>query len=273
MMDSLLFLLPAITMAALLVGIHVYLGLHVIQRDVIFVDISLSQVAALGGALALLIGAEENVGLSMGMSLGLCWLVAMMLATVRHLENKISQEAVIGITYALANGILILVVDGLPHGAEHLKAALIGDILFVTWNQVLVTAAIYAIVGFFHFLFRRQFWEVTLGQRKSIWWDFLFYFLFGVVITFSTHHAGVLVVFSILVVPAALVSGLVSGFKARLLCAWAFGWAAMALAFALSVRMDWPAGATIVTTLTGTFFVILTCRMLKKIAGGGIANA
>lgn len=264
-MDSLLFLLPAISMAALLVGIHAYLGLHVIERDVIFVDISLSQVAALGGALALLIGAEENLGASLCMSLGLCWLVAMMLAMVRHFETKISQEAVIGITYALANGVLILVVDGLPHGAEHLKAALIGDVLFVTWNQVLVTAGVYALVGLLHYLFRKQFWDVTLKKRKSLWWDFMFYFLFGVVITFSTHHAGVLVVFSILVVPAALASGLIQGFRARLFWSWAFGWVAMALAFLLSVKLDWPAGATIVTTLTGLFFLILVGRMLRRL--------
>jgi ABC-type Mn2+/Zn2+ transport system permease subunit len=99
-----------------------------------------------------------------------------------------------------------------------------------------------------------------------MWWDFMFYFLFGVVITFSTHHAGVLVVFSILVVPAALASGLVAKFSARLFWAWTFGLVAMLAAFALSVKFDWPAGATIVTTLTGSFFVILISRMLMRLA-------
>ncbi len=261
------FLAAPFTLSILLVGIHAYLGLHVLQRDVIFVDISLSQVAALGGAISLFVTADEESSLSVAFALGLCLIVAFALSLFRHFEKKISQEAIIGITYALASGTLILVLDRLPHGGEHLKTALVGNILYVTWHQVLITAIIYAAIGLIHFAFRKRFWAITKGTQKSLWWDFLFYFLFGVVITFSTHHAGVLVVFSILVVPAALACRFVNSVAKRLAYAWLFGVIGILLAFFLATHFDLPAGAAIVSTLTGGFFVVLTSRLLyEKVA-------
>jgi zinc/manganese transport system permease protein len=264
MNDLLLFLAAPFTLAILLVGIHAYLGLHVLSRDVIFVDISLSQVAALGGALSLFYTADEESAFSIGCALGLCLLASFALALFRKFERKISQEAIIGITYAFASGALILVLDHLPNGGEHLKEALVGNILFVTWGQVIQTAVIYGVIGILHFLFRRQFWNNSTGVSKSFWWDFLFYFLFGIVITFSTHHAGVLVVFSILVVPAALGCRFMQRTAPRLMFAWIFGLLGTLAAFLLSVHYDWPAGAAIVSTLTAAFFVILIGSILYE---------
>jgi zinc/manganese transport system permease protein len=263
-MDLLTFLAAPFILSILLVGIHAYLGLHVLQRDVIFVDISLSQVAALGGAISLFFNESADSPLSVACALGLCLIVAFALSMFRQMERKISQEAIIGITYALASGTLILVLDKLPHGGEHLKSALVGNILFVTWPHVLETATVYIAVGFIHFLFRKKFWAISSGREKSMIWDFLFYFLFGVVITFSTHHAGVLVVFSILVVPAALACRFANDLSRRLAFAWAYGLAGIVAAFGLSIRFDWPAGAAIVTTLTASFFAILLGRLVYE---------
>lgn len=259
MMDVLSFLAPALVLSALLVGIHAYLGLHVLERDVIFVDISLSQVAALGSAISLFFLHEHtgDAALKLGFSLGLCLFAAFMLALLRRWEKKLSQEVLIGITYALASGALVLVMDKLPHGTEHLKEALVGNILFVTWPQVWETALVYSVVGLLHVIFRDKFWACTRGTEKSFLWDFLFYLLFGVVITFSTHHAGVLVVFSILVVPAALAKRFVQGIPQRLILAWILGLLGIAAAFFWSYRSDLPAGAAIVTLLTGGFFMTL----------------
>lgn len=259
-----LFLAAPFAMAVLLVGIHAYLGLHVLQRDVIFVDISLSQVAALGGAVSLFFTNEDDGTLCVAVSLVLCLFVALALSLFRQFEKKISQEAIIGITYALASGALILVLDRLPHGGEHLKTALVGNILFVTWPQVFETAAVYLAVGLIHYIFRKRFWAISRGQKKSVVWDFIFYFLFGVVITFSTHHAGVLVVFSILVVPAALACRFADRIASRLAFAWGFGLAGILAAFLLSTRLDLPAGAAIVFTLTASFFLILISRLMYE---------
>ncbi len=259
------FLAAPFTLAILLVVIHAYLGLHVLEREVIFVDISLSQVAALGGAVSLFfVHEQESALLALSLSLGFCLLASFALALLRHYEKSISQEALIGMTYALASGALILVVDKLPHGAEHLKEALIGNILFVTWPQVLQTLMIYAVIGLTHWKFQNQFWRASRGEKGLFWWDFLFYFLFGVVITFSTQHAGVLVVFSILVAPAALASRFFKNDRQQLMkrlgLSWVVGSLGLLLAFFLSYHFDLPSGAAIVCTLTVLFFMSLLIR-------------
>jgi zinc/manganese transport system permease protein len=260
-MEILQFLAAPFALGLLLIGIHAYLGLHVLEREVIFVDISLSQVAALGTALSLFFVHDHGgEGLALAFSLGLCLLVAFSLALLKRYEKSTSQEALIGMTYALASGALILVADRLPHGAEHLKEALIGNILFVTWEQVGITAVIYAVIGVLHWIFRKPFWRASRHEEGTFWWDFLFYFLFGIVITFSTKHAGVLVVFSILVAPAALAKRFSSKLSTRLVIAWIAGTVGMTLAFLLSYFLDLPSGATVVCTLTTLFFLALLWR-------------
>ncbi|OFZ29195.1 MAG: hypothetical protein A2622_14225 [Bdellovibrionales bacterium RIFCSPHIGHO2_01_FULL_40_29] len=248
-------------LAVLLVGIHAYLGFHVLEREVIFVDISLSQVAALGSAASLFfINTKNGSVLALMLPLTLCLLVAFALALFKRYEKSVSQEALIGMTYALASGALILIADKLPHGAEHLKEALIGNILFVTWSQVLETFLIYTVIGIIHWVYRKQFWQASRGDSKLFWWDFLFYFLFGIVITFSTRHAGVLVVFSILVAPAALATRFSNKILPRLLLAWGLGLVGIFVAFFMSYKLDLPSGATIVCTLTSLFFLTLFLR-------------
>jgi zinc/manganese transport system permease protein len=260
-MEALTFLAAPFALAFLLVGIHAYLGLHVLKREVIFVDISLSQVAALGAAVSLFYVTEKEGGsLALGLSLSFCLIVSFALALLRHYEKSVSQEALIGMTYALASGALILVADKIPHGAEHLKEALVGNILFVTWHQVFETFLIYAVIGFVHWIFRGQFWRASKGEEGAFWWDFLFYFLFGIVITFSTRHAGVLVVFAILVAPAALASRYSTKISYQLALAWAVGFLGLVLSFLLSYQLDLPSGATIVCTLTSLFFLALLIR-------------
>lgn len=274
MLEAIAFLAAPFALAVLLVGIHAYLGLHVLEREVIFVDISLSQVAALGSAVSLFFVHEgEGVGLALALSLSFCLATSFALALLRNHEKSVSQEALIGMTYALASGAMILVADKLPHGAEHLKEALVGNILFVTWPQVLQTFGIYSAIGIAHWFFRKQFWQASRGESGMFWWDFLFYFLFGVVITFSTRHAGVLVVFSILVAPAALATRFFPDTKesliSRLILAWTVGSLGLLLSFVLSYNLDLPSGASIVCTLTVLFFLALLIKRprISKTAG------
>ena len=247
-------------LATLLVLIHTYMGLHVLEREVVFVDISLSQVAALGaGVASLFINTENSNNIyAFSISLSFCFIAALILSIFKYTEKKISQEVIIGMTFAMASAMLILVLDHSPHGAEHLKDAMIGNILFVTWKDVLVTFIVYSLVGLAHFVFRRQLWEVTRGKISSFIWDFLFYFLFGIVITFSTHHAGVLVVFAILVGPAAMAKKLVEhSLKKRLFLSWVFGILGVFISFILSFKFDLPTGAAIVAVICCLFFITL----------------
>lgn len=260
-----MFLAPFV-LATLLVLIHTYMGLHVLEREVVFVDISLSQVATVGAAVASLFVNSENPNnyLGFGLSLGFCFLTALILSIFKYTEKKISQEVIIGMTFAMASSLLILVLDRSPHGAEHLKDAMIGNILFVTWKDVFLTFVIYSLVGLVHFLFRRQLWDVTKGKISSFFWDFLFYFLFGIVITFSTHHAGVLVVFAILVGPAAMSKKLVEhSLKTRLFLSWFFGIFGILISFFLSFKFDLPTGAAIVAVICAFFFFTLVISSIR----------
>lgn len=246
--EAALFLSAPFAMCLILAGIHCYLGLHVLARGVIFVDLSLAQVAALGATVAILLGFEHHSAGAYFISLGCTFLAAALFALARRHENHFSQEAVIGITYALASASVILVVDHMAHGAEHIKDVLVGQVLWVTWSDVLKTAAIYAGVSLAHYLFRRPLLRASFGsaEKASGLWDFVFYALFGVVITSSVSMAGVLQVFAYLIVPALLSTFFFSSIRARLLFGWALGFAISFLALALSYLWDLPAGAFIV---------------------------
>lgn len=251
-MEILTFFLPPFFMCLILVGIHCYMGLHVLKRGVIFVDLSLAQVAGLGTTVALLFGIEHHSTESYFISLGHTFAVAALFAWARKVENKISQEVLIGIVYALASALVILVVNNLSHGAEHIKEILVGSILWVTWEDVIKTALIYSVVAGIHYYFRKQIIAVSFGESVSnhAFWDFLFFALFGVVITTSVGVAGILLVFSFLIVPALISTFFRSSMKDRLIFGWIFGFFICILGMVLSYKWDLPAGAILVVCFT-----------------------
>ena len=238
-----------------LTGIHAYLGVHVIERGVIFVDLALAQIAALGATIALLVGNFPNGSpQAYWLSLGFTLVGAAVFALTRMRQSRIPQEAIIGIVYAVASAAAIVVVAEAhdPHGAEHIQDLLAGNILFVTPALIGKTAAIYAGIGLFHFLFRRQFLEISMDPegaaargRNLALWDFLFYGTFGFVITSSVQIAGVLLVFSFLIVPAVFAVLFAKRVLNRLLIGWSLG--AGVSFVGLLVSYDRPSGPVIVT--------------------------
>ena len=240
-------------MCLVLTGIHAYLGIHVIAREVVFVDIALAQIAALGATAAFVFGWELETWESYAFGLGFTILGAVVLALTRTRERHVSQEAVIGVVYAVSSAAAVLVADRSPHGAEHLRGMLVGSILSVGLPELLKVAGLYALIGVFHWLCRRPFFLISTNPAEAFrqgvrvrWWDFLFYASFGVVVTSSVRIAGVLLVFSYLIVPA-LAGILVGGIlRTRLLVGWAFGTAVSVLAMLASAILDLPTGATVV---------------------------
>ncbi len=259
--EAFVFLSAPFAMCLILAGIHCYLGLHVLARGVIFVDLSLAQVAAFGATLAILIGFEHHSMPAYFFSLACTFLAAALFALARKYESKFSQEAVIGITYALFSAAVVLVVDHMAHGAEHIKDVLVGQVLWVTWTEVAYTATIYAGVSVVHYVFRRQLLRASFShnEKRSGAWDFLFYALFGVVITSSVSMAGVLQVFAYLIVPALLSTLFFQSIRARLLFGWLLGFVLSFAALALSYLWDLPAGAFIVVcfAVLPIFFLLL----------------
>ena len=260
-------LLAPFVMCLILTGIHCYLGIHVVSRGVIFVDLALAQVAALGSTVALLAGYELSSMETYLISLGFTFFGAAVFALGRMREESVPQEAIIGIVYAVSSAAAILVLDKAPHGEEAIKAMLVGSILFVTWPQIVKISAIYLAVGALHFLLRKKFLLISmnpsLARQNGLWirfWDFIFYITFGFVVTSSVRVAGVLLVFSYLVVPAVCATFFVRNIAPRLIIGWGLGFVASVFGLYASAKWDLPTGASVVTVF-GVILVI--CAAVK----------
>jgi len=238
----------------ILTGIHCYLGLHVVTRGVIFVDLALAQIAAFGATLALLFGYELSSIHAYIFSLLFTFMGAGIFALSRFREKVVPQEAIIGIVYAVFSAAAILVLDRAPHGHEAIKAMLVGSILYVNWHEVIKIFLIYLAVGVFHFIFRQKFFLISQDVDKArkqgipvMLWDFLFYITFGFVVTSSVKIAGVLLVFSYLIVPAVCAMFLTKGILKRLILGWIIGFLVSAFGLFFSAKWDLPTGASVVT--------------------------
>ena len=256
-MDMLAFLFLPFVAGFVLTGIHAYLGVHVVERGVIFVDLSLAQIAALGTTVALLVGTDVHSGWSYVWSLGFTIIGAAIFAFARvHRQTRVPQEAIIGIVYAVSAAASILVMSKASQETEHLKEMLVGNLLAVSWATVIKTAVLYALVGLFHYIFRRKFLAITLNAHNGVadeipnvkLWDFLFYISFGFVVTWSVSIAGVLLVFSYLIVPSVAAMLFAESIGKRLAIGWTMAVLVTAIGILLSFRLDLPTGATIVCT-------------------------
>ncbi len=268
-MDILSLLLPAFAACLVLTGIHVYLGIHVLSRGVIFVDLALAQVAALGATCALFLGAEPGGVMSYGVSLGFTVVGAVLFTLARSQAHRVPVEAFIGIVYAVSSAVAVIVADRGPHGADEIREILVGNLLAVSWPHILATLGIYGAVGVFHYVFRKQFLAVSTDPAAAAAsglniakWDLLFYLSFGAVITSSVSMGGVLIVFSYLVLPTVIVALFSQGVLKRLLAGWAVGFLGSVLGIYGSFALDLPTGAAVVATFGLLLVVALVVRRL-----------
>lgn len=253
MSEALFFLGPALVMCLVIASIHVYLGMHVLAREVIFVDLSLAALAALGATVSTLFHVHEGSPVVHMAAFGFAAAGAAIFAFTRRVRKRVSQEAIIGIVYAVASAVTVLVLSRAPHGAEHMQTILVGTLLATTFDQVWKVAAIYLVLGVVEAAFARRFirisWEPDEAERESRyveWWDFAFYLLFGVVITISVQVAGILLVFSFLIVPATISRLFSTRFWPRLVAGWGISIVASVMGLAASWFWDLPTGAAVV---------------------------
>ena len=254
----------------LLVLILPALGRHVLARGVIFVDLALAQIAALGQSVAFLLGAEPHDPAMYYWSFGFTLLGAALFSFLWDREHSVLQEAFIGISFALATAATLLMLSNAPHGAEHVSGTLSGEALgWVTWKDIAIMATLFAVVGAFLFLKRRTFSLCSEDPKKTRAmgisvkkWDFLFYAAFGLVVTSSVKVSGVLAVFSYLIVPIVCATLLGRHGRGRLYWAWVIGIVVSILGAVFSYLRDWPMGATIVCLFGVTVAIVsLTVRM------------
>jgi zinc/manganese transport system permease protein len=260
------FALPFFRTAALaaliLAGIHAYLGFHIVRRGVLFVDLALAQMAALGVALGVVLGVEHDPVRSYLLALGMTFVGAGLFAWLRGRARLVPLEAFIGIVFATAQAAVFLVLEKSPAGPEHLKETLVGSLFTVDPKHLAAVAGLYTVIGLVHVALRRPFFEITTDPqgarargRRLFLWDFLFYATFGFVVTSSVQIAGVLLVFGYLVIPA--VAGLMASPRTGVALAvgWTFGVVASVAGLMWSVAGDLPAAPAILATLTALLLV------------------
>jgi zinc/manganese transport system permease protein len=266
------FLAAPFAASLILTGIHAYLGVHVVERGVIFVDLSLAQIAALGATIALLMpfsNGDPHAPFVYWISLAFTFIGAFVFSTIRSRRARIPQEAIIGICYAVASAAAILAMSKATSESEHLKDMLVGNILAVSWADVSKTALLYGAIGAFHYIFRRKFLAISMNPVRAEeeglsvkFWDFLFYASFGFVVTSSVSIAGVLLVFCYLIVPSVAAMLYADSIGRRLAIGWSMGTLVSALGVYLSLKLDLPTGATIVCTFGLILIIMAAVRPL-----------
>src|SRR5437764_9532018 len=268
-MEILPFLVLPFLASLILTGIHAYLGVHVVERGVIFVDLALAQIAALGATIAILAGVDPHGRGAYWLSLAFTFLGAAIFALVRKRKGRIPLEAFIGITYAVASAAAILAMSKATGETEHLKDMLVGNILAVSRHDVIKTAVLYGVVGIFHYIFRRRFLlisrDIEQAEAEGMnirFWDFLFYASFGFVVTSSVAIAGVLLVFCYLIVPSVGAMLFADKVGRRLAIGWTMGTLVSALGVYLSWSWDLPTGATIVCTFGAVLVAMFLVHLI-----------
>lgn len=275
MFDIILFMAPAICICLIMTGICVYIGIHVIIREVIFIDIALAQIAALGASFCIFFDLELTSIWTFLISLSFTLIAALLLSGAKKLSHQVPQEAFIGILYATGAAALILMGDRLAHGSEHVKELMVGHLLWTNWREVGYYLVVYLALGFIYLLLHKRLLSISQNKKTEnrqdsyiLLWEFIFYALLGIVVTFGVRVAGVLLMFGFLVVPAVIGSLLGTSFKVRLVIGWVTGIIFSLLGSYLSYRLDFPTGAMIVVSLgTGLLIIALIKGVQIQVSG------
>lgn len=247
---------------------HTYLGLHVLSRGIIFVDLALAQVAALGVSIAFLLG-EDGHGVSAQVyALSATLLAAFLFAKLRNLPNKTTREVTIGCVYVVATALSIVILSRSSKGMDELKSIFNGNILWVSWEEITIIALIYAALSVIHYIYHSRFIALSFdsdGDRPpGFIWEFLFFASFAVVITLAVNVAGILLVFAFLIIPAFSASIISNALIHRLLFGWLLGIAGCVVGLWVAFQADLPVGATVVSVLGVLPLVALIIKRLSK---------
>lgn len=249
----------------------VYLGLHIVQRGVIFVDLALAQTAAFGTCAGMLVGYDVHDWQSFPFSLGFTFLGAVLLTFTRSRRQRVPQEALIGILYVVTAAATILALSKSPGGHEELQRSLVGELLVVPKTEVKKTIGLYVVLGVVHFLLRKKFLAISASPQQAEaaglnvrWWDFVFYMLFGLVVTSFVHIGGVLLVFSYLVVPAVCATYLAKSIRARFAIGWAIATLASVISLFITAKVDLPIGAALVCVLGLALVLVVLATSLAR---------
>jgi zinc/manganese transport system permease protein len=262
-MEALTFLFYPFLGCIVLILIHAYFGVHILERGIIFVDIALAQFIGIGIALSFFFGHENNYLFSTAFAV----LGAFILTLSKKIGKSVNIEAFIGVMYILSFAVSILILDKSPHGEEEFKAILNGNILWLTHKDVLSAFIFYGILGGVHFIFRKKFMALSFDSNGSFFWEFLFFLTFAFVLVKSVQMAGILQVFSFLIVPA-LIGRLYTRKPLNiLLIGWVVGLLSTILGIGISYKFDLPTAPMTVASLSLIFMVLLLAKSVGYTKG------
>lgn len=270
-MDAWLILLPASIVCLLMIVTHTYLGLHVLARGIIFVDLALAQVAALGMSIAFLLGEEAHGTIAQLYAFCATLLVACAFARLRTIADKTVREVAIGAVYVVATALSIVILSRSSQGMEELKSLFNGNILWATWEEISVVAVAYTVLVVLHSIYRKRFYTLSFcddsegAEKPSFLWELLFFASFAVVITLAVNLAGILLVFALLIIPAFSASLIASSFLTRLGLGWLMAIVGSLLGLWLAYDADLPVGATVVSVLGSLPLLAVVMTRIKSI--------
>jgi zinc/manganese transport system permease protein len=258
-METLSILLYPFLACLLLIAIHAYFGIHILERGIIFVDLALAQFIGIGIALSFVFGGEKSVLFS----LLFAFLGSFILSFSKRAARHVNIEAFIGILYIFSFSASILILDHSPHGLEEFKAIMDGNIIWVTPKQVFFTFLVYGTVGILHFFMRKQFFSLSFDRKGGLFLEFLFFASFAVVLVNSVAMAGVLQVFSFLIIPALIGRLFFKEPLKMLIVGWLVGVLVSMGGIFASLKLDIPTSPAIVAGLAMMFFLLLTVKVLS----------
>jgi len=268
-MSAWLILLPAFVLSALMIFTHTYLGLHVLARGVIFIDLALAQVAALGVSIAFLLGEEAHGSRAQLYAFAATLIVAFAFSGLRRIPGKTTREVIIGCVYVVATALTIVILSRSTQGMEELKSLFNGNILWVRWQEITVVAIAYGALAALHIVYRQRFHALSFdtqnNRQPGFLWEFLFFATFAIVITLAVNIAGVLLVFAFLIIPAFSASILVATLGKRLVIGWIFGVLGSTAGLWLSFSADLPVGATVVSVLGVLPIIAIAIKTVRQL--------
>ena len=261
MWDTILFLSPPFAICLLLVGVLSYFGNHILKRGIIFIDIALAQIAALGTMIGILIGLNAESMTITFFSLGFTMLVVSMFPLLKSEKEGIPIEAVIGVTYGLSLALSITLAEKIPGGSNFIKETFTGNILWTTWREVYVSFALFFAVGVVHVIFRKKFIDLSsnnagyMSKTEFMLLDFLFFISFAIVVVKAVTIGGIFVIFAFLIAPASIAAIFGDTWRTKVLISWGAGFVGAVLGIFFSYQFDLPNGPTIVVALGGCLII------------------